>query len=142
MLKELLISLKKEKIAILVNSHAAGILEDVCDRVCVMNKGKIVLSDSLANLLKTSKIKVVADFADSATASEFAGKQAPISFALKMPTVVEFVLDDANRCNELAGAIMAAGGKLIEVSPVMLTLDQLFVRVLSEQQQAKTGENA
>ncbi len=135
MLKELLVSLKEQKIGILVNSHAAGILEDVCNRVCVMNKGRIILSDSLARLLHTAKTRVTADFADAGSATKFATGQAPVSFNLREPAGVEFILDNSERLNELAGAILAAGGKLTEVSPVMLTLDQLFVKVLSEQQQ-------
>ncbi|HNX77107.1 MAG TPA: ABC transporter ATP-binding protein [Candidatus Rifleibacterium sp.] len=131
MLKELLMSLKKQNISILVNSHAAGILADVCDRVCVMNKGKIVVNEPLEKLLKTSQTRVVASFADSAAATAFAAARPGLSGKQKEPAVFEFILDDRNGLNEMAGAIIAAGGRLIEMTPVMLTLDQLFVKTLS-----------
>ncbi len=142
MLKELLVSLKEQKISVLVNSHAAGILADVCDRVCVMNRGKIVVSDSLKKLLQTSQTRVVALFPDAATAAKFAAEQSPVTSQLKEPAVVELLLENSADLNSLVRAILAAEGKLIEVSPVILTLDQLFVRVLSESPRQVTGGNA
>jgi len=142
MLKELLVSLKEQKIGILVNSHAAGILADVCDRVCVMNKGKIILSDSLETLLKTSQTRVTTVFSSSAAASKFAEGRSSVPHRLIEPAGLEFLLEDSAGLNELVQAILNSDGKLAEVVPVMLTLDQLFVRVLSEQRPEVTGGNA
>ncbi len=142
MLKELLVSLKEQKIAVLVNSHAAGILADVCDRVSIMDRGRIILSDSLENLLRTPRTKVVARFPDAAAATAFVEARPSPAHRLEGADAAEFVLDDPAALRELIRAILAADGTLAEVTPVTLTLDQLFVRVLAGRDSAVTGGNA
>ncbi|OQA09597.1 MAG: putative ABC transporter ATP-binding protein YxlF [bacterium ADurb.Bin374] len=142
MLKDLLVSLKEQKIAVLVNSHAAGILADVCDRVSIMDRGRIILSDPLEKLLRTPRTKVAARFADADAAIAFVKPRSALSHQVKEASTVEFVLDDTAGLNGLIGAILAANGALIEVTPVTLSLDQLFVQVLAGRNDAVTGGNA
>lgn len=142
MLKELLVSLKEKNISVLVNSHAAGILADVCDSVCMMNHGRIIVSDTLEKLLKTAKTRVVAQFTNAGAASDFAAKQSAVAHRMQEPAGIEFLLDDSCGLNELIKAIMGAGGQLETVAPVTLTLDQLFVKVLSGQRPEAAGGNA
>lgn len=142
MLKELLVSLKEQNIGVLVNSHAAGILADVCDRVSIMDHGRIVLSDSLETLLRTPRTKVVVRFPNEGTAIAFVKPRSGLSHRLKEAAAVEFLLDDAAGLNDLIRAILAANGMLIEVTPVTLTLDQLFVRVLGKRKSDVAGGNA
>ncbi len=138
MLKTLLISLKEQNIGVMVNSHAAGILADVCDRVCMMNHGKIIVSGTLEKLLATSKTRVVAQFSNSTSASDFSAAQSDVPHLIQEPNSIEFLLDSSNRQDELIKAIIAAGGKLTTIAPVNLTLDQFFVKALAGQ----TGGNA
>lgn len=138
MLKTLLISLKEQNIGVMVNSHAAGILADVCDRVCMMNHGKIIVSGTLEKLLATSKTRVVAQFSNSTSASDFSAAQSDVPHLIQEPNGIEFLLDSSNRQDELIKAIIAAGGKLTTIAPVNLTLDQFFVKALAGQ----TGGNA
>lgn len=142
MLKELLVSLKEQRIAVLVNSHAAGILADVCDRVSIMDRGRIVLSDSLDTLLRTSRTKVVARFCDAAAATAFVTARSSLAHRLVSADTAEFIPEDPTALRELIRAILAADGTLVEVTPVTLTLDQLFVRVLAGRDSAVTGGNA
>lgn len=139
MLKELLMTLKKQNISILVNSHAAGILADVCDTVCVMNRGRIVVNDRLEKLLKTSQIKVVAGFADGTAATKFATERAAFTPGQIEPSILEFTVESQPVVNELTRAIISAGGNLLELTPVMLTLDQLFVKTLADRQSVSEG---
>lgn len=142
MLKELLVSLKKQNIAVLVNSHAAGILADVCDRVSIMDRGRIILSDSLVKLLRTPITKVVARFSDAAAATTFVKAWSSLAHRLEGADTAEFILDDPTVLRELIRAILAADATLAEVTPVTLTLDQLFVRVLAGRDSVVTGGNA
>ena len=50
-LKELLLYLsRKEKIAILISSHILSELENICNRVCILSKGKIIRDDTINNI--------------------------------------------------------------------------------------------
>ncbi|HOY65753.1 MAG TPA: ABC transporter ATP-binding protein [Candidatus Ozemobacteraceae bacterium] len=133
MLRELLLSLKQEGIAILVNSHASGILEDVCDRVCLMNRGRVVLGGSLAELLRTSQTRVVASFPESGTALEtFVAAHSAIPHRRLDRGEIEFLAGEAAIVNDLLRDILRGGGMVTLVAPVTLTLEQLFLRELSE----------
>lgn len=123
---------------VLVNSHAAGILADVCDRVCMMNHGKIMVSGTLEKLLATSKTRVEAQFSNATAASDFSVSQPTFPHRIQEPAGIEFLLEDSSRLHELIKAIMTAGGQLTTIAPVALTLDQFFVKVLAGQ----TGGNA
>ena len=56
-LKRLLLFLaKKEKIAVLISSHLLSELDSICNRVCIMSNGTIVLDDSIENIRMVSGI--------------------------------------------------------------------------------------
>lgn len=42
---------KEERITILICSHEMNVIEDVCDRVIIMNEGRVLVNDSIDNLL-------------------------------------------------------------------------------------------
>ncbi len=50
---ELLEDLKDEKITIFLSTHILNDAEKVCDRVCIIDEGKILLSENLSSLHKT-----------------------------------------------------------------------------------------
>lgn len=139
MLKKLLLLLKEQQIGILVNSHAAGILADVCDRVCIMNKGKVVVSDSLEALTRTPETFVAAQFSGREAAVKFVEEARTGNGRVVEPDRIEFDFADSTDLNEFVQRVISSGGQLIEVTPVRLTLDQLFVKVLAGQKSAVTG---
>jgi ABC-2 type transport system ATP-binding protein len=47
---ELLLALKREGKTILITSHLLGQIEDVCDRVAILDHGKLVMSGRVAEL--------------------------------------------------------------------------------------------
>lgn len=50
-LKELLVYLaKKEKIAILISSHLLSELENICNKVCIISKGRVLKNDTIENI--------------------------------------------------------------------------------------------
>src|SRR6185312_9464784 len=49
--RDLLLSLKERRIAVLLNSHLIGEVERVCDRVVILDRGRVAASGSLAELL-------------------------------------------------------------------------------------------
>ena len=55
------------------------------------------------------------------------------------PDRVEFNFADATGLNEFLQRLISSGGQLIEATPVRLTLDQLFVKVLADQKSPATG---
>ena len=55
-LKDLLFRLaKKERIAILISSHLLNELENICNRICIISKGKIIKDDYIENIRKVTE---------------------------------------------------------------------------------------
>jgi len=81
---------------VLFSSHILQEVEAICDRVIIINKGKIVANDSLANLQKTKKdsyqVRVV--FKESVLASSFAQFQS--IDGLTAITESTYLIDTAN----------------------------------------------
>ena len=81
---------------VLFSSHILQEVEAICDRVIIINKGKIVANDSLANLQKTKKdsyqVRVV--FKEPVLASSFAQFQA--IDGLTAITESTYLIDTAN----------------------------------------------
>jgi ABC-2 type transport system ATP-binding protein len=55
--KEVLFELRSKKVAILMSTHILEIAERMCDRVGIINRGRIVAQGQLSELLKSTKDK-------------------------------------------------------------------------------------
>jgi len=52
-LKDLLLHLsQREKVAILISSHILSELENICNRVCILSKGRVIRNDTIYNIKK------------------------------------------------------------------------------------------
>ena len=94
---------------VLFSSHILQEVEAICDRVIIINKGKIVANDSLANLQKTKKdfyqVRVV--FKEPVLASSFAQFQA---------------IDQLTAINESTYLIDTANPELVRKQLLSLTI--------------------
>jgi ABC-2 type transport system ATP-binding protein len=132
MLKDIIAGLKKQGIAVLVNSHAVGNLADICDRVCIMDKGKLLVDDSLESLLNTNKYELSLAFAEAEGLAEFLKHRSDISQKIEKETEVTLELEGKEDADKILSEALGAGAKVLRLAPVYLSLDQLFVKVLGE----------
>jgi ABC-2 type transport system ATP-binding protein len=56
--RDLLLSLKANGVAVLLNSHLIGEVERICDRVVILDKGRVAISGSLAELLGRRELRL------------------------------------------------------------------------------------
>jgi ABC-2 type transport system ATP-binding protein len=59
--RDLLLSLKQRRIAVLLNSHLIGEVERVCDRVVILDRGRVAASGTLAELLGLRELRLRLD---------------------------------------------------------------------------------
>ena len=131
MLKDIIVSLKQRGISLLINSHAVGVLEDVCDKVCIMNKGKLLASGNMHDMLKTSKITIKSKFENFDIASKFTKNLENGDIELGQDGSFTITVNNSENNNEFIKSIIDSGGEINEIQPVVLSLDKLFVNVLS-----------
>src|SRR5687768_6036380 len=55
--RDLVLSLKSRGVAVLLNSHLIGEVERVCDRVVILDKGRVAASGTLAELLVQREVR-------------------------------------------------------------------------------------
>ncbi len=122
MVRELLLDARKRGKTIFLSSHLLSEVELVCDRVAVLNRGKLVHIGRTADLLvSTEQSQVVArgisvaDFADAVVQDG--------SVHLSIPTA---------RLREILERIWSAGGEVISVNPARRSLEDIFLEVTSE----------
>ena len=56
--RDLVLSLKSRGVAVLLNSHLIGEVERVCDRVVILDKGRVAASGTLAELLGQREVRL------------------------------------------------------------------------------------
>ncbi|WP_061293976.1 ABC transporter ATP-binding protein [Herbidospora cretacea] len=56
--RDIVLSLKERGVAVLLNSHLIGEVERVCDRVVILDKGRVAASGTLEELLGRSEVRL------------------------------------------------------------------------------------
>ena len=113
--------------AVLLNSHLLGEVERLCDRVAIVNRGRVVASGSLGDLLGEPIVRLqVTDLpADRSSLAAFG----PIS--VEEGWLVIRPLDPA-RIPDVVAAVVALGGRVHAVDPARRSLEDLFLDLVRE----------
>jgi ABC-2 type transport system ATP-binding protein len=111
--------------AVLLNSHLLGEVERLCDRVAIVNRGRVVAAGTLGDLLGEQAVRLrVTDL--PMDAHPFAGFGS--TYEEEGWTVVRPI--DPARIPELVATVVAAGGRVHAVDPSRQTLEELFLDVV------------
>jgi ABC-2 type transport system ATP-binding protein len=110
--------------AVLLNSHLLGEVERLCDRVAIVNHGRVVAAGTLHDLLGDPAVRLrVTDLAASA-ASDLA-RFGAVSTDEAGWLVIRPV--DPERIPDVVAAVVAAGGRVHAVDPARSSLEDLFL---------------
>ena len=126
-IRDLIVEERKAGRTVFFSSHILSDVELLCDRLCILRKGEIVVSGSLADLLGASghRFEVTLRGGNGALAGELAAmKLAPREMGRGMTFEVE---GDAQLRAVLERAL-AAGASVEAVMPKRETLEDVFVR--------------
>jgi ABC-2 type transport system ATP-binding protein len=113
---------------VFLNSHLLGEVERLCERVAIVNRGRVVAAGSLADLLGETAVRVrVAELPrDGDVLAAFGGVEDGGDGWL----VVRGVTDD--RVPALVAALVEAGGRVHAVDPGRRSLEELFLGLVRE----------
>ncbi|HKQ72112.1 MAG TPA: ABC transporter ATP-binding protein [Blastocatellia bacterium] len=134
--RELIAGLRARGKTIFFSSHILTDVEAMCDRVMILNRGRLLESGRLSEILKSrsNEIEVVVSGVDDEILAEMR------KFALEAqptPEGARVRLTDDHYLPRLLEVAHKAGGRLVSVNPVRESLEDLFVREIGAN--AETG---
>ena len=137
--RDIVLELKARGVAVLLNSHLIGEVERVCDRVVILDRGRVAASGTLAELLGQRELHLqlggLSPAAEARLAATGKVERAGDWFTVTLPTD-----DDGTAVPDLVRDLAALGVRVHAVEPARITLEERLLGILREGAAARTGE--
>ena len=127
-IQDLIVSLKEQGKTVFLSSHQLSDVETVCDRVAIINRGKLVKLGTMEDLLHAGRTVITISDCDSDTADKIKPLAERVSTDGERMRV--YVETDDSVYNVLD--MIRGKAKLVSVVPQKQTLEDLFVDIVRE----------
>jgi ABC-2 type transport system ATP-binding protein len=128
--REIIRGLASRGTAVFLNSHLLSEVEQVCDRVAVVDRGRVIASGTMDDLLSGTAVRV------RVTGLGQADKNKLASYGRidDEGDQLTFASLNAERVPELVATIVSMGGRVYEVAPRHQTLEDRFLQLLEDEE--------
>ena len=127
--RDLLLSLKSRGVAVLLNSHLIGEVERVCDRVVILDKGRVAASGTLPELLGRRELRLRLDCVGEEAQRRLTDVGGLTSdgadYVVTLPTE-----QDTTTVPDLVADLVALGVRVHAVEPARITLEERLLDIL------------
>ena len=127
--RDIVLALKSRGLTVLLNSHLIGEVERVCDRVVILDRGRVAASGSLAELLGQRTLRLrLADVSAEAEARMAATGNVERTgdwFALALPGD-----EDETAVPDLVHDLVGLGTRVHAVEPARISLEERLLGIL------------
>jgi ABC-2 type transport system ATP-binding protein len=129
--RDIVLGLRSRGVAVLLNSHLIGEVERVCDRVVILDRGRVAASGTLAELLGQREVRLhltdVSEIAEKRLAATGAVERTGDRFTVALPaddggTAVPALVDD----------LVGLGVRVHAVEPARISLEERLLGILRE----------
>ena len=127
--REIIRGLAARGAAVFLNSHLLSEVEQVCDRVAVVDHGRVISAGTMDELLSGTAVRVRVRGLTQANKNELS-KFGDIDDEDEQLTFTNLAAD---RVPELVAEIVALGGRVYEVAPRHQTLEDRFLQLLEDE---------
>jgi ABC-2 type transport system ATP-binding protein len=127
--RDLLLSLRARGVAVLLNSHLIGEVERVCDRVVILDKGRVAASGTLAELLGRREVRLRLG-GMSPAAEQLLATAGPLTHDGDWFSVALSVDEDATTVPDLVADLVALGVRVHAVEPGRISLEDRLLGIL------------
>jgi ABC-2 type transport system ATP-binding protein len=129
--RDIVLALKARGVAVLLNSHLIGEVERVCDRVVILDRGRVAASGTLAELLGQRELRLhLGDVTPEAKARLAATGDVSLDgewFVLVLPADA-----DGSAVPDLVGDLVALGVRVHAVEPARISLEERLLGILRD----------
>ncbi|HEV2808814.1 MAG TPA: ABC transporter ATP-binding protein [Acidimicrobiales bacterium] len=126
--RNIVLALKARGVAVLLNSHLIGEVERVCDRVVILDRGRVAACGTLAELLGQREIQLQLGELSTAAAARLATGH--VQRAGDWFTVVLPADDDGKVVPDLVRDLVALGARVHAVEPARISLEDHMLGIL------------
>jgi ABC-2 type transport system ATP-binding protein len=130
LIRDKILEMKKKGATIFVSSHILSEIQEICDRVAIINKGVIVAEDTVAGLSKKLNLKPhITITLDAMTpAIETAVKKLPgVDSVQAKGNILEIICDGAMKAKVIL-AVSTVGGNIQNLQTKEPSLEEVFMR--------------
>jgi len=135
-MRELIRRLASSGMTVVLSSHLLAEVEEVCNRVAIVRRGRVVYEGSLEELRRTAGAAYRLRTTDDARAHAVASAQAGISDVASQDGGLIFHADGERAVAELSLALIEARALVIEMAPRHATLEDLFFQLTEDRDRA------
>jgi ABC-2 type transport system ATP-binding protein len=126
--RDIILAERKAGRTVFFSTHILTDVEMMCDRVCILKKGEVVVAGSIADLLGDAgqrRFEVTLSAINEALAKDLAAMGIAHH---EIGTGVGFEIEGDERLKDVLGKVLASGARLNGVLPKRESLEDLFVR--------------
>ncbi len=127
--RDIVLDLRARGVAVLLNSHLIGEVERVCDRVVILDRGRVAASGTLAELLGQRELRLQLGDVTSAAADRLAAT-GRVERAGDWFTVTLGGDDDGTAVPDLVSDLVALGARVHAVEPARISLEERLLGIL------------
>lgn len=129
-IRDLIIRLKGQGKTIFLSSHQLLEVELICDRVSILNRGKLLKAGKLDDLLPSGRVEIVAEnVSDESVIAKIRDSGGVVQ---RQDGRIVVQQPDDGSVNKVVDIIREAKGVIRSVIPQRLTLEELFVSTIEE----------
>jgi ABC-2 type transport system ATP-binding protein len=136
--RDIVLALKSRGVAVLLNSHLIGEVERVCDRVVILDRGRVAASGTLAELLGQRELRLHLTDVSAAVQARLAAtgkvERAGDWFTVALPAE-----DGGTAVPDLVSDLAAIGARVHAVEPARITLEERLLGILRAGADARAG---
>jgi ABC-2 type transport system ATP-binding protein len=127
-IRDLILQMRDEGKTVFISSHELSDVERICDRVAILNRGKVEQQGKLDDLLRGGRIEIQAEGVSDAAAEKLRSDGVIVSNHSG-----RLIVDapDSRGSDGYLDAIRDAGGRVISVIPRRKRLEDLFVETVT-----------
>ena len=135
--RDIVLALRARGVAVLLNSHLIGEVERVCDRVVILDRGRVAASGTLAELLGQRELRLQLTDLSAAAETRLAAtgtvERAGDWFTVALPA------DSGTTVPDLVRDLAALGARVHAVEPARITLEERLLGILREGAATRSG---
>ncbi len=139
--RDIVLGLREQGVAVLLNSHLIGEVERVCDRVVILDRGRVAAAGTLAELLGQREVKLhltgLTPAAETRRAATGAVHRVGDEVTVALPADDEPAVDgpaDDTAVPDLVADLVALGVRVHAVEPARISLEERLLGILRGEQ--------